>query len=77
MPPEVLHVIMGHADFDTTRKYYIHITEERKRNEMLKLYMKQNSESELQALVEESDTYFAKVVALRVQDIRPEERLAS
>ena len=77
MPPEVLHVIMGHADFDTTRKYYIHITEERKRNEMLKLYMKQNSESELQALFEESDTYFAKVVALRVQDIRPEERLAS
>lgn len=38
MPPEVLHVIMGHADFDTTRKYYIHITEERKKNEMLKLY---------------------------------------
>lgn len=77
MPPEVLHVIMGHADFDTTRKYYIHITEERKRNEMLKLYMKQNSEAELQALVEESDTYFAKVVALRVQDIRPVESLAS
>lgn len=77
MPPEVLHVIMGHADFDTTRKYYIHITEERKRNEMLKLYMKQNSEAQLQALVEESDTYFAKIVALRVQDIRPEERLAS
>ena len=44
---------------------------------MLKLYMKQNSEAQLQALVEESDTYFAKVVALRVQDIRPEERLAS
>lgn len=77
MPQEVLHVIMGHADFDTTRKYYIHITEERKRNEMLKLYMKQNSEAQLQALVEESDTYFAKVVALRVQDIRPEEKLAS
>lgn len=77
MPPEVLHVIMGHADFDTTRKYYIHITEERKRNEMLKLYMKQNSEEQLKALVEESDTYFAKIVALRVQDIRPEERLAS
>lgn len=38
MPPEVLHVIMGHADFDTTRKYYIHITEEKKKNEMLKLY---------------------------------------
>ena len=40
-------------------------------------YMKQNSEAELQALVEESDTYFAKVVALRVQDIRPVESLAS
>ena len=30
MPPEVLHVIMGCTDFDTIRKYYIHITEERK-----------------------------------------------
>ena len=38
MPPEVLHVIIGHADFDTTRKYYIHITEAKKKNEMLKLY---------------------------------------
>lgn len=77
MPPEVLHVIMGHADFDTTRKYYIHITEERKRNEMIKLYMKQNSERKLQELIAESDSYFGKIVALRVQDIRPEERLAS
>lgn len=77
MPQEVLHVIMGHADFDTTRKYYIHITEERKRNEMLKLYRQQNSEPELQKLIAENETYFNKVVQLRVQDIRPEERLAS
>lgn len=77
MPQEVLHVIMGHADFDTTRKYYIHITEERKRNEMIKMYIKQNSEEELQKLIAESDTYFNKVVKLRIQDIRPEERLAS
>ena len=77
MPPEVLHVIMGHADFDTTRKYYIHITEERKRNEMLKLYRQQNSETELQKLIAENDAYFNNVVKLRIQDIRPEERLAS
>lgn len=77
MPPEVLHVIMGHADFDTTRKYYIHITEERKRNEMLKLYRQQNSEPELQKLIAENDAYFNNVVKLRIQDIRPEERLAS
>lgn len=77
MPPEVLHVIMGHADFDTTRKYYIHITEERKRNEMLKMYMKQNSEEKLKELIAESDKYFGKIVQLRVQDIRPEEKIAS
>lgn len=77
MPPEVLHVIMVHADFDTTIKYYIHITEERKKNEMIKMYMKQNSEEDLQKLVEESDVYFNKVIKLRIQDIRPEERLAS
>lgn len=71
MPQEVLHVIIGHADFDTTRKYYIHITEERKRNEMLKLYRQQNSEPELQKLIAENETYFNKVVQLRVQDIRP------
>lgn len=75
MPPEVLHVIMGHADFDTTRKYYIHITEERKRNEMLKLYIQQNSEAELQSLIAESDSYFSKITELRVQDIRTEENL--
>ena len=77
MPPEVLHVIMGHADFDTTRKYYIHITEERKKNEMMKLYMKQNSEQQLQSLIAESDKYFNAIRELRVQDIRPEKRLAS
>lgn len=77
MPPEVLHVIMGHADFDTTRKYYIHITEERKRNEMMKMYMQQNSETQIQKLIDESDKYFNKIITLRIQDIRPEERLAS
>lgn len=77
MPPEVLHVIMGHADFDTTRKYYIHITEERKRNEMLKLYRQQNSEPELQKLIEENDKYFNNVIKIRIQDIRPEKKLAS
>lgn len=77
IPPEVLHVIMVHADFDTTRKYYIHITGEWKKNKMMKMYMKQNSEEELQKLVEESDTYFNRVIKLKIQDIRTEERLAS
>lgn len=77
MPPEVLHVIMGHADFDTTRKYYIHITAERKKNEMMKMYIKQNSEEDLQKLIAESDTYFNEIKKLRIQDIRPEERLVS
>lgn len=77
MPSEVLYVIMRHVDFDTTRKQYIHITEERKRNEMLKLYGQQNSEPELQKLIAENDAYFNNVVKLRIQDIRPEERLAS
>lgn len=77
MPPEVLHVIMGHADFDTTRKYYIHITEERKRNEMMKMYIKQNSEEKLKELVAESDKYFGKIIQLKIQDIRPAEELAS
>ena len=77
MSPEVLHVIMGHADFDTTRKYYIHITEERKKNEMLKLYRQQNSEPELQKLIAENDKYFNNVIKIRIQDIRPEKKLAS
>ncbi len=77
MPNEVLHVIMGHSDFDTTRKYYIHITEERKRNEMFKLYKQQNSEPELQKLMAENEDYFNKVIKLRIQDIKPEIRLAS
>ena len=77
MPPEVLHVIMGHSDFETTRKYYIHITGERKKNEMIKLYIKQNGEETLKKLVNESDMYFGKIKSLKVQDIRTEARLAS
>ena len=44
---------------------------------MLKLYRQQNSEPELQKLIVENDAYFNNVVKLRIQDIRPEERLAS
>lgn len=77
MPPEVLHVIMGHSDFDTTRKYYIHITIERKRNEMIKMYIKQNGEELLKELITESDKYFNKIKLLKIQDIRPQEKLAS
>ncbi len=76
MPPEVLHVIMGHADFDTTRKYYIHITGERKKNEMMKMYLKQSGEKTLQKFIDESDMYFNQIKDLRIQDIRTE-KLAS
>ena len=77
MPPEVLHVIMGHADFDTTRKYYIHITGERKENEMIKMYIKQSGEEKLKELINEADKYFGKIKVLTIQEIRPEARMAS
>ena len=44
---------------------------------MIKMYIKQNSEEELKKLVAESDKYFGKIINLRIQDIRVEERLAS
>ena len=72
MPPEVLHVIMGHADFDTTRKYYIHITGERKKNGMMKMYLKQSGEDILQRFIDESDMYFNQIKELRIQDIKSE-----
>lgn len=52
-------------------------TEERKKNEMLKLYRQQNSELELQKLIAENDKYFNNVIKIRIQDIRPEKKLAS
>lgn len=64
MPPEVLHIIMGHSDFDTTRKFYIHISEARKQQEMLKLYNKQYSEEQLQALMEKNQVYLEKIASL-------------
>ena len=64
MPLEVLHIIMGHSDFDTTRKFYIHISEARKQQEMLKLYNKQYSEEQLQALMEKNQFYLEKIAAL-------------
>lgn len=77
MPQEVLHIIMGHVDFDTTRRYYIHITEERKRNEMFKLYKKQISEPDLQLLISQNDSYYEKIINLSSRDIIPKGRLAS
>lgn len=64
MPPEVLHIIMGHSDFDTTRRYYIHITEARKQQEMLKLYNKQYTENQLQDLMEKNKIYLEKIAKL-------------
>lgn len=64
MPPEVLHILMGHSDFDTTRRYYIHISEARKQQEMLKLYNKQYSEDELNDLMERNRDYLEKISVL-------------
>lgn len=64
VPPEVLHVLMAHSDFDTTRKFYIHITEARKQQEMLKLYNKQYSKEELQDLMNKNQFYLEKIKTL-------------
>lgn len=64
MPPEVLHILMGHSDFDTTRRYYIHISEARKQQEMLKLYNKQYSEEELNDLFARNKEYLEKISML-------------
>lgn len=64
IPPEVLHILMGHSDFDTTRKFYIHISEARKQQEMLKLYNKQYSEEQLEALMEKNQVYLEKIASL-------------
>lgn len=71
MSPEVLHVIMGHTDFETTRKYYIHISEERKRNEMIRMYSQQSTETELKKLEKENELYYNRIISLNVQDIVP------
>jgi len=77
MPPEVLHVIMGHADFDTTRKYYIHVSDERKKNEMIKMYIKQSGEVKLKELIAEADEYFNKIKYLKIQEITVDGKMAS
>lgn len=71
MSPEVLHVIMGHTDFETTRKYYIHISEERKRNEMIRMYKQQSTEAELKKLERENELYYNRIISLNIQDIVP------
>lgn len=55
---------MGHSDFDTTRKYYIHITEARKKQEMLKLYNTQYTEEQLQNLMEKNQKYLEQIKTL-------------
>lgn len=64
IPPEVLHILMGHSDFDTTRRYYIHISEARKQQEMLKLYNRQYSADELNALWNRNKEYLDKLSLL-------------
>ena len=55
---------MGHSDFDTTRRYYIHISEARKQQEMLKLYNKQYTKEQLQSLMDKNKEYLEKITAL-------------
>jgi integrase len=64
VPPEVLHILMGHSDFDTTRRYYIHISEARKQQEMLKLYNKQYTEEQLDDLMKKNKEYLEKINVL-------------
>ena len=37
MPPEVLALLMGHTEYETTQKYYIHVSSQQKMDEMLKI----------------------------------------
>ena len=37
MPPEILKVILGHADIRMTLNLYAQVTEQRKNEEMLKI----------------------------------------
>ena len=67
VPPEVLHILMGHSDFDTTRRYYIHISETRKQQEMLKLYNTQYSVEELNDLWDKNKEYMKKISILSEQ----------
>lgn len=55
---------MGHSDFDTTRRYYIHITEARKQQEMLKLYNTQYTKEQLQNLMEKNQKYLEQIKTL-------------
>lgn len=40
MPPEVLAKLMGHTTYETTQKYYIHISSKQKREELQKVQQK-------------------------------------
>lgn len=40
MPPEILARLMGHTEYETTQKYYIHISAKQKREELQKIQQK-------------------------------------
>ena len=40
MSPEVLAPLMGHTQYETTQKYYIHISSQQKREELQKIQKK-------------------------------------
>ena len=37
MPPEILAPLMGHTEYETTQKYYIHISSKQKKDELQKI----------------------------------------
>ena len=38
MPPEILAPLMGHTEYETTQKYYIHISSKQKKDELQKIH---------------------------------------
>lgn len=60
MDKEVLRELMGHAEFETTDFYYVHISEERKRKEYEKVHGKADKEKTAKTNVAQPKRYFRK-----------------
>jgi len=41
MEPEILAKLMGHTEYDTTQKYYIHVSQKRKVDALMKIQDKE------------------------------------
>ncbi len=64
MNPDVLHTLMGHSSYSSTRTYYIHVSEEWKHKEMLNIYNKQYTSEELAELNSENQNSLERLKAL-------------